>query len=147
VGALTSLSVLAELRVLVLGGDTAAAAMLGDDILRVHGDLGSLRALSQLRHLDLRGTAVTGSVDLLATRCPLLGRPYLAPDGATVPGVLLLTASAVHGPVAALQALPGLGRDWANYSDCSAFASMMVAQQAPATGTASTQAIPPVACD
>eukprot|EP01043_Picozoa_sp_COSAG02_P051725 COSAG02_NODE_5480_length_4299_cov_2.231632_3_plen_533_part_01 len=90
----------------------------------LHGCVGSLSSLTELRLLDLRYTAVHGApVDL--SGLTHLGEEYTVPGLLFPPdttilgdrysgrnGALYLADTRVAGPVAALRALPGLGSRW-----------------------------------
>jgi hypothetical protein len=122
-----------------------------DGCTAVHGNVGALGGLTQLRYLNLRATAVHGVVDSLAGLshlgehigarigcserndmllcaathllwlCCAAGEFYRAPDGSGGTG-LYLADSHVHGRVAGLRALPGLGPSWGSaqqhFSSC-----------------------------
>ena len=102
---------------------------VGGELLLFFGRLGALLALILSRNPALRGdvadlAGATELRDLWLSGCPLvvgeaaalaalvhLGEEYTVPRG-TQTGLLYLAGSGVHGPVAALRALPGLGADW-----------------------------------
>jgi len=80
------------------------------------GKLTDLVGATELRYLDLHDCPlVVGDVAALAALVHL-GEEYTLPDGyggtSTSTGRLHLRSTGVHGPVAALRALPGLGSDW-----------------------------------
>ena len=102
-----------------LGCDAALFAPLGalqwlalEQNAALHGDVASLGGLVELRYLGLCDTAVHGAP------ASLVGLRHLGEPVTTVPGysgltgVLHLARTRVAGPVAALQALPGLGSSW-----------------------------------
>ena len=80
----------------------------------LRGDVADLAGATELRSLRLSGCPlVVGEAAALAALVHLLGEEYTLPwNGLTGVGVLFLAGSGVHGPVAALRALPGLGADW-----------------------------------
>ena len=105
----------------------------GNPTLR--GDVADLTGATVLRRLSLIGCPlVVGEAAALAALVHL-GEEYTLPWGArtvTWAGDLYLGGSGVHGPVAALRALPGLGADWGtqdsshqqgryDFTPCSAF--------------------------
>ena len=96
--------------------------MPGNPALR--GDVADLAGATELRFLDLNGCPlVVGEAAALAALVHL-GEEYSTPGYCTEnvgTGRLWLAGSGVHGPVAALRALPGLGADWSNFTPCSGF--------------------------
>lgn len=76
----------------------------------VYGDIGSLLGLIELRHVNLKRTRVIGDVAQLAPTGQLPSLELLS---------LNLVQTLVHGSVAPLRALPGLGRNWDGYTSCS----------------------------
>ena len=96
-----------------------------DGCASVHGNIETLSALRRLRYLNLRETAVHGSVGSLWSLSHL-GEFYRAPDGSGGTG-LFLERSRVHGRVNILRALPGLGPTWGSlpqhFSSCEAWAA------------------------
>jgi hypothetical protein len=106
-----------------LGCDAALFAPLGalrwlalEQNAALHGDVASLGGLVELRYLGLSDTAVHGAPG------SLVGLRHLGEQvTTTVPGysgltgVLHLARTRVAGPVAALQALPGLGSSWGSW--------------------------------
>ena len=125
---------------------------VGGELLPFFGRLGALLALN-LRSPALRGDVadLAGATELRYLRlenCPLvvgeaaalaalvhLGEQYTHPMFGAQTGRLYLAGSGVHGPVAALRALPGLGADWGSWSGhcskCSAFGGCGAAGLAP----------------
>lgn len=121
-----------------LGGDVSELApALGElrllDLsyqLLVHGDVGVLAALPQLRYLHLAFTDISGALGQLAV-LPNLGASWSAPDGVTYSGGPHLAGTLVFGDVAPLRALPGLG-SWGgvvtHWTPCAAFGAVCVAR-------------------
>eukprot|EP01045_Picozoa_sp_COSAG04_P018751 COSAG04_NODE_1759_length_5667_cov_2.268139_6_plen_322_part_00 len=104
----------------------------------LHGDVADLAGATELRNLDLGGCPlVVGEAAALAALVHLGGEytvPGCSSSGCT--GGLYLGGSGVHGPVAALRALPGLGADWGtddsptrstDFTPCSAFGGQQIA--------------------
>eukprot|EP01045_Picozoa_sp_COSAG04_P006000 COSAG04_NODE_287_length_17998_cov_7.320018_24_plen_276_part_00 len=92
--------------------------LAGNPALR--GDVADLAGATGLRYLELVGCPlVVGEAAALAALV------HLGEESSRYIGGLYLRGSGVHGPVAALRALPGLGADWGSHSDdfspCSAF--------------------------
>ena len=86
----------------------------------LRGDVADLAGATELRYLDLQHCPlVVGEVAALAALVHL-GEEY-TDSVRTIPGTLSLAGSGVHGPVAALRALPSLAGDWEGFSKCSAF--------------------------
>lgn len=96
----------------------------------LRGDVAELAGATELRYLTLSGCPlVVGDAAALAALIHL-GEEYTVPGYSTTrTGALWLAGSGVHGPVAALRALPGLGADWGSdsyeygrdFTPCSAF--------------------------
>ena len=98
----------------------------------LRGDVADLAGATELRRLELHNCPlVVGAAAALAALVHL-GEEYTDPYYGTRTGGLWLAGSGVHGPVAALRALPGLGPDWGpegmagfnaeyDFSPCSAF--------------------------
>ena len=89
--------------------------------INVRGDVAALSGLLELRSLKLYDTSVRGLAGSLAGLIHL-GEPYTAP-GLARPGSgtgrgLFLARTNIHGPVAELQALPGLTHDWGYFTAC-----------------------------
>eukprot|EP01045_Picozoa_sp_COSAG04_P014013 COSAG04_NODE_1027_length_8681_cov_106.498019_3_plen_580_part_00 len=85
-------------------------ALAGNPALR--GDVADLAGATELRLLDLSHCLlVVGEVAALAALVHL-GEEYPKGSGIGGSGGLGLAGSGVHGPVAALRALPGLGAEW-----------------------------------
>eukprot|EP01046_Picozoa_sp_COSAG06_P033305 COSAG06_NODE_3392_length_5410_cov_5.742421_4_plen_559_part_00 len=114
-----------------LAGDVAALAPLGELRLldlshhrAVHGNVAALAALAELRHLNLLGTSVRGSLSSLVALSQL-GATWTAPHSIVYSGGPHLAQSLVHGPVAPLRALPGVGNAWGDeithFSPCAAY--------------------------
>eukprot|EP01045_Picozoa_sp_COSAG04_P023957 COSAG04_NODE_2926_length_3377_cov_6.370958_2_plen_228_part_00 len=110
---------------------------VGGELLPFFGRLGALQFLVLGLNPALRGDVadLAGATELLYLNlqdCPLVvgeaaalaALVHLGEECSVcspfVPG-LTLAGSGVHGPVAALRALPGLGADWDDFSPCSAF--------------------------
>eukprot|EP01045_Picozoa_sp_COSAG04_P020727 COSAG04_NODE_2154_length_4676_cov_9.156859_4_plen_293_part_00 len=88
------------------------------------GDVADLAGAAELRYLNVnRSPLVVGEAAALAALVHL-GEEYTLPSGPGT-GHLCLGGSGVHGPVAALRALHGLGADWGggheDFTPCSAF--------------------------
>ena len=115
----------------------------------LRGDVADLAGATELRYLTLqRCPLVVGEAAALAAlvhlgeECSVCG--LYGDDPGT--GGLTLAGSGVHGPVAALRALPGLGADWGSdaglydFSPCSAFggspSDWPVATDSPGCGAA-----------
>ena len=97
---------------------------------RLSGNVAALAGLTELRNLELNECPlVWGEVRSLAALVHLGGAYTLPISGSNVTsnntGGLYLAGSGVHGPVAALRALPGLGAEWGpsvlHFSPCSNF--------------------------
>eukprot|EP01045_Picozoa_sp_COSAG04_P028291 COSAG04_NODE_4353_length_2141_cov_1.486288_4_plen_177_part_01 len=117
---------------------------VGGELLPFFGRLGALVYLDLSRNAALRGDVadLAGATELRTLNlhdCPLvvgeaaalaalvhLGGNYTSGEYTSY-GDLFLRGSGVHGPVAALRALPGLGADWGpdrstlDFTPCSAF--------------------------
>ena len=98
----------------------------------LRGDVADLAGAMELRYLRLYNCPlVVGEAAALAAlvhlgeeytwHCPRTARGRCDDGWATYYGFLWLDGSGVHGPVAALRALPGLGADWGIFSKCSYF--------------------------
>ena len=110
------------------------------------GNVADLAGATELRFLQMVDChLVRGEVGSLASLKHLGGEFTLPHDGGTSIGGLYLARTGVHGPVAGLRALPGLGADWgpdcdhsercrlfasATYTPCSAFGGDWWARQA-----------------
>ena len=90
----------------------------------LRGDVAVLASATQLRYLNLISCPqVTGEVEALATLIHL-GEPqqgFIQPPSGLSIGSRGKARTGVHGPVAALRALPGLGADWEAFSKCSEY--------------------------
>eukprot|EP01045_Picozoa_sp_COSAG04_P003455 COSAG04_NODE_141_length_23595_cov_4.393003_2_plen_360_part_00 len=106
----------------------------------LRGDVADLAGATELRHLNLWDCPlVVGEAAALAALVHLGEEYTIGEDTST--GRLYLAGSGVHGPVAALRALPGLGAHWGmedssdpdldGFSKCSAFAGCGAAGLAP----------------
>eukprot|EP01045_Picozoa_sp_COSAG04_P016021 COSAG04_NODE_1307_length_7295_cov_1.983185_6_plen_280_part_00 len=131
-----------------LGGRVVQVALgdngVGGELLPFFGRLGALLSLNLGGNAPLRGSVadLAGASELRYVNledCPLitgdtgaltalmhLGGDFTSPyTGGVLTGSLRLRGSGVHGPAAALRAMPGLGADWGDYvgdfSPCSAF--------------------------
>ena len=97
----------------------------------LRGDVADLAALAQLRYLGLIHSALVGGEVGALAALTLLGGEFTTTDtslcdSGQCTGGLGLAGSGVHGPVAALRALPGLPADWGPDDD-----SMHVGQSIP----------------
>ena len=109
----------------------------------LRGDVADLAGATELRFLGLRDCPlVVGEAAALAALVHLGEECSVCPfQGDGHRGPLSLVGSGVHGPVAALRALPGLGADWgtdghnrgSDFSPCSAFGGCRAAGLAPVT--------------
>jgi len=112
------------------------ALYLADNPLR--GDVADLAGATELRDLQLqRCPLVVGEAASLAALVHL-GEEYTTPvicsgwsTRSFCRGGLYLAGSGIHGPVAALRALPGLGSRWGSFSKCSNFDGCGAAGLAP----------------
>eukprot|EP01045_Picozoa_sp_COSAG04_P012206 COSAG04_NODE_814_length_10091_cov_7.591873_7_plen_241_part_00 len=94
----------------------------------LRGDVADLAGATELRGLWLQDCPlVVGEAAALAALVHL-GERCSVCNGY---GGLYLAGSGVHGPVAALRALPGLGDDWGYFTPCSAFDGCGAAGLAP----------------
>ena len=83
---------------------------------QLRGDVADLAGATELRRLNLgRCPLVVGEVAALAALVHLGEDYWNVGQGRTRTGNLWLGGTAVHGPVAALRALPGLGADWGSF--------------------------------
>ena len=137
-------------------GNYPDAELLAGELLPFFGQLGALLALNLSDNPALRGDLadLAGATELRVLRldgCPLvvgeaaalaalvhLGEEYtmpvICPGGSTrsfCGGGLYLAGSGMHGPVAALRALSGLGSRWGSFSKCSNFDGCGAAGLAP----------------
>ena len=88
----------------------------------LRGDVADLAGATELRYLDLVGCPlVVGEAAALAALVHLGEECSVCWNGGPGTGALVLAGSGVHGPVAALRALPGLGGDWGDFPHCSTF--------------------------
>eukprot|EP01045_Picozoa_sp_COSAG04_P022063 COSAG04_NODE_2442_length_4118_cov_1.953222_2_plen_177_part_00 len=92
---------------------------------KLSGDVAALAGLTDLRNLELNECPlIFGEARSLAALVHL-GSNYTLPVDTNNTGGLYLAGSGVHGPVAALRALPGLGADWGpsvlHFTPCSNF--------------------------
>ena len=136
-----------------LGGRVVQVALgnngVGGELLPFFGRLGALLALRLQSNPALRGdvadlAGATELRDLSLQNCPLVvgeaaalaALVHLGEDcsvchfGDPGTGGLHLAGSGVHGPVAALRALPGLGADWGSdyFTPGSAFGGQQASQ-------------------
>jgi hypothetical protein len=97
----------------------------------LRGDVADFAALAQLRYLGLINSALGVGAAAALAALTLLGGEFTTTDtslcdSGQCTGGLGLAGSGVHGPVAALRALPGLPADWGPDDD-----SMHVGQSIP----------------
>ena len=96
-------------------GALLALALYDNPTLR--GDVADLAGATELRKLALHDCPlVDGDLAVLAALVHLGGEYQCTAGGCT--GFLSLQSTAVHGSVAPLRALPGLGADWAGFTPC-----------------------------